>query len=215
MNIRPVLRRPALHRCRLSRVPAPVVALAIALTLLAATLPAAAAEVPPPPELGDSPYGVNIHAPSGAHLRQLLDEVQAAGIGWVRIDFIWALVQPQRGTFDWSLYDEIVAEARARGIEVLAILAYTPGWATDGDAFNGVPRDVEDWRTFSRRAAERYRGRIAAWEHWNEPNLPQFWPAAAPIPRPDPRAGGARGPRRGSGRRGRRPRPRPSRLRRP
>ena len=175
MNIRRVLRRPARHGFRPSRALVLAGGLAVALMLLAAALPAAAAPVPPPPKLGDSPYGVNIHAPSGAHLRHLLDEAQAAGIGWVRIDFIWAVVQPQRGTFDWSLYDEIVDEARSRGIEVLAILAYTPGWATDGDAFNGVPRDVEDWRTFCRRAAERYRGRIAAWEIWNEPNLPQFW----------------------------------------
>ena len=43
-----------------------------------------------------SPFGVNIHQPQGAELERLLDQAQAAGIGWVRIDFVWAYVDVPR-----------------------------------------------------------------------------------------------------------------------
>jgi hypothetical protein len=122
-----------------------------------------------------SSFGVNAHVPAGAQLAPQLDRVQQAGIGWIRIDFIWAVVEPQRGVFDWKLYDALVAAAQQRGLSILAILAYTPQWATDGPEVTGVPRDAADWQDFCARAAKRYRGKIGAWEVWNEPDLPKFW----------------------------------------
>lgn len=119
--------------------------------------------------------GVNIHAPLGLHLEGLLDAVETAHVGWVRIDFVWAWVQPQPNTWSWGRYDVLVEAARARGLEVLGVIAYSPPWATDGAPVSGVPRNAQDWARFCRAAAARYRGRIAAWEVWNEPNLPQFW----------------------------------------
>lgn len=152
-----------------------------------------------------SPFGINLHAPAGEHLRFLLDQAVAAGTGWVRIDLVWAAVEPEPGVESWRVYDDLVAEARARDLEVLAILAYTPAWATDGPALSGVPRRVSDWSDFCYRAASRYRDGITHWEIWNEPNLTRFWagsrtayidrilvPAARAIraAHPDARVGG-------------------------
>lgn len=122
-----------------------------------------------------SSYGVNIHAPQGAELAAELDRVKAAGLGWVRIDFIWAAIEPQKGRYNWKGYDQIAAAAKARGLQVYATLAYTPAWATDGPEITGVPRNPDDWRRICFRAAKRYRGRINSWGMWNEPNLPRFW----------------------------------------
>lgn len=122
----------------------------------------------------DSPFGINIHAPQGAELETLLDRAQAAGIGWVRIDFVWAYVESSRDRFDWHGYDVIAAEARERGLEVFATLAYTPGWATSGPEWTGVP-DAAEWSDFCFRAARRYKGQIRYWGLWNEANLPKFW----------------------------------------
>jgi hypothetical protein len=122
-----------------------------------------------------SPYGVNIHAPQGEELTFLLNQVKAAGIGWVRIDFVWAYVETSRGAYDWSVYDAIAAAAQARGIEVFATLDYTPAWATHGPELTGVPDDPQTWIDFCFRAAQRYRGKIRYWGMWNEPNLAQFW----------------------------------------
>lgn len=126
-------------------------------------------------ESSSSPYGINIHAPGGAELEFLLDKVEAAGIGWVRIDFVWALVELQDDVYDWTLYDDIVAAAQARRLQILAIIAYTPDWATDGPPISGVPRSVADWEEFCFLAAARYAQTIHSWEVWNEPNLDHFW----------------------------------------
>jgi hypothetical protein len=122
-----------------------------------------------------SPYGINIHAPQGAELQLLLDRAQSAGLGWVRIDFIWAYVEPRQGVFDWSVYDNIVAAAQAHGLQIYATLAYTPAWATHGQEFYGVPDNPTDWADVCFRAARHFAGSIQYWGMWNEPNLAQFW----------------------------------------
>ena len=121
-----------------------------------------------------SPYGVNVHAPTGADLTAKLDRVRAAGIGWIRVDFLWPAIEAEPGVFDWSAYDEIAAAASARHLGVLATVLFTPDWATSAPSWTGVP-DVAAWTDFCRRAAERYRGKIDHWEIWNEPNLSEFW----------------------------------------
>ncbi|MDX1631503.1 MAG: cellulase family glycosylhydrolase, partial [Thermoanaerobaculia bacterium] len=123
----------------------------------------------------ESPWGINVHAPEEERLRLLFDSTAAAGIDWVRIDFVWAVVEPKPGLVDWTVYDEIVTAARARGLRVLALIGYTPAWATDGSRISGVPRRVHRWSDFCYRAARRYRDDILHWEVWNEPNLPRFW----------------------------------------
>ena len=126
-------------------------------------------------ERASSPFGINIHLPYGHALSPLLESVEEAGIGWVRIDVAWPEIEPTPGDYDWTRVDALVAEARARGLEILGILAYTPAWATDGPAGSGEPRDVGDWTRFCSTAAARYAGAIDVWEIWNEPNLPRFW----------------------------------------
>ncbi len=121
------------------------------------------------------PYGLNVHAPSGAELDEVFDAAHDAGLGWVRVDFIWAWIEPQQDHFSWSVYDAIVDAASARGLSVLAILAYSPQWATDGPELSGVPRSADDWRDFCSHVAARYRGRVERFELWNEPNQDAFW----------------------------------------
>lgn len=122
-----------------------------------------------------SPYGLNVHAPQRQDLVFLFDKVKDAGIGWVRIDFVWALIEREPGVSRWRAYDNIVRIARQHDLEILALIAYTPSWATDGPEIAGVPRDFGDWTDFCREAARRYRRDIFHWEIWNEPNLPAFW----------------------------------------
>ncbi len=118
-----------------------------------------------------TPFGVNAHIPGAA----VLDEAEAVGIEWVRMDFRWDLLEPIRGRYDWSLYDPVVDAARARGLRVYATLQATPAWATRGAPGAGVPEDPADWDDFCYEVAAHFRGRVSAWGIWNEPNLPGFW----------------------------------------
>jgi hypothetical protein len=122
-----------------------------------------------------SPYGINAHAPQGADLPVLLNRVQTAGIGWIRVDFVWAWIEPAQDSFNWAPYDAIVAAADARGIHIFATIGHTPAWATAGVEGTGVPRSAADFYDVCFRAAQRYRDSIHYWGMWNEPNLSQFW----------------------------------------
>ncbi|HEX7182120.1 MAG TPA: NBR1-Ig-like domain-containing protein, partial [Thermoanaerobaculia bacterium] len=152
-----------------SKTPPPlfVLAVLVVLAVLAPAAPVQAAEA--------SPFGIDIHAPTGEELTFLLDRIDEAGIGWVRIDFLWTWIQPAPDVWDWTVYDAIVAAARARGIEIYASLGETPDWATSGTPLIGVPDDPDRWADFCARAARRYRGSIRYWGLWNEPNLDHFW----------------------------------------
>ena len=99
------------------------------------------------------------------------DRVRAAQLGWVRLTVRWSAVNPAPGVWQLAELDREVAAARARGIEVLALLSQTPAWAGGGAHGTVPPTDLERWRDFVERIARRYRGRIAAYEIWNEPDV--------------------------------------------
>ncbi|MBO0681408.1 cellulase family glycosylhydrolase [Mycolicibacterium sp. S2-37] len=122
-----------------------------------------------------------------ATIARQFDLMADMGVRWVRFDIEWSLIQSEPGTFDWTSTDTIVDEARAHGMNPLAVLAFTPGWAVtaqglaESDARHARPDQLSDYATFARIAAERYAPRgVRSWEIWNEPNLGLFWP-----PRPD------------------------------
>jgi len=50
-----------------------------------------------------------------------------------------------------------------------------PGWTHPGDNNTRNPQDLRDVYRFTKRVAEHYKGRVAAWEVWNEPDI-GFWP---------------------------------------
>lgn len=106
-----------------------------------------------------------------------LDKFVQAGISWIRLDIGWASVEYRgRGVYeDWFLsrIDAVLDAARARGIKVMAILWSTPPWAGGGPT-NAVPA-AADYASIARFMATRFRGKVAAWEVWNEPNLSSFW----------------------------------------
>ncbi|MEO7096058.1 MAG: MYXO-CTERM sorting domain-containing protein, partial [Polyangiales bacterium] len=87
--------------------------------------------------------------------------------------------QPTEGTYDWALFDTIIDNARSRGLTVLAVLAYTPKWASAGDVDgkrndNDVPR-AGAYEAFVTAAVTRYASKVTYWEIWNEPNLGEFF----------------------------------------
>jgi hypothetical protein len=121
-----------------------------------------------------SPYGINAHTPLGTEVNPLLNEVQACGLGWVRVDFNWDEVETSQNSFSWGAHDTIVAAADARGLSIFLTIAYTPAWATSGTPRVGVPNNPADYYDICFRTAQRYSS-IRHFGLWNEPNLSAFW----------------------------------------
>jgi MYXO-CTERM domain-containing protein len=108
-----------------------------------------------------------------------LDATRDAGLRWVRIDLNWYDAQPSSGAPDFTLFDGIVDGATARGLSVLAVLAYTPAWASAGDTKGDGPiNDVPvagAYAAFASAAATHFAGKVTHYELWNEPNLGLFF----------------------------------------
>jgi hypothetical protein len=131
---------------------------------------------------GFSPGGLFVWQ-SADDLNADLDAIAASGARWVRMDLGWASVEEHPGAYRWSAYDRAVDAARARGIDVLFILAYAPSWATGcagTDKCMPTADNVPAFGAFAGAAALHFRGRVAAYEVLNEPN--QKWSARTPDP---------------------------------
>ena len=76
------------------------------------------------------------------------------------------------------LYDTLVAQANARNLFVLASIASSPPWAAAANSGStpwARPRSATEYADFCALVATRYKGRIDAYEIWNEPNGKLFF----------------------------------------
>jgi polysaccharide biosynthesis protein PslG len=115
-----------------------------------------------------------------------LELLHAAGVTWIRQELPWeqiepvakgATTDPNFGGSTWTKFDDIVDRASALGMHVLLRLDTSPRWALQTGAPDGLapPTDYADYFDFVGQVAARYRGRVAAYQVWNEPNLNSEW----------------------------------------
>ena len=157
---------------------------------LTPTPPPTPARLYPLPRLASPEYGIQAFLwwqtdnKTGARDADL---VAGLGFGWLKQQFSWRNISGSRGGYDWFRPDGVVALAEARGLKILARLDGTPFWAVDDPALldhvvDTPPNDPALFAEFCGALAERYAGRIAAYEVWNEPNLTREWGNQPPDP---------------------------------
>lgn len=128
-------------------------------------------------------FGVTINSATGA--------MPAFRVGAVRFwdgGTRWSETERQRGEFDWTTLDRLVGGAEKAGLPPLFVFGSTPRWASpDGqagpypDGTSAPPTDLADWDLFVRAVAERYRGRIEAYELWVLANDRRFYTGSVEI----------------------------------
>ena len=180
--------------------------LPLLLVVLLAGCTAAAPETTPTPPptataapadlLGDEPVVMSFPSPDyGMHvfmwwkpdtaLRDL-GLVQEMGFTWVKQKFPWREIEGiEKGQYDWYRSDYIVEETEKAGLKLLVRLDQQPYWSEPADnqwQENGPPGDMADFADFCGAVAARYRGRIGAYQVWNEPNLSREWGNRPPDP---------------------------------
>jgi hypothetical protein len=155
----------------------------------------------PPSSVPSAPFfGIvaeDVLAGDAAYRRRMLARQHAAGVRLVRQTFHWDRIERAPGRYDFSEYDAYVTAVSRAGMDVLPILFTPPGFRAAGGPARGTypPDDPEDMGVFAARLVRRYgpdgafwaanpdvpKHPIRAWQVWNEPNLPVYWPSG-----PDP-----------------------------
>lgn len=99
------------------------------------------------------------------------------GARHLRCAFSWNGIEKSQGKYDWTFWDTLVDEAQKAGIELIPYVGYTPEWAAvkPEEFWRQRPRDPAVYADFMYRIVSRYKGRIKAWEIWNEPDNREYW----------------------------------------
>jgi GH35 family endo-1,4-beta-xylanase len=145
----------------------------------AATTPKPAATKPPAPlpdprtdpikgpNIG---YGMNVWLYNHEQNDRVLGLVRDAGFGWVRQWVSWAEHEPERGKMRFGELDPIVDAALRNKVKLALVVLRGPTWASRDGKF-GMPTNPADYATFIKAMAARYKGKVSAYEIWNEQNL--------------------------------------------
>lgn len=153
----------------------------------------ASTQTPPPTEepagrYFDSPeYGIQAFMFWKPDIAQRdLRLIKEMGFSWVKQGFAWRDIEPFEGAEpDWWKPDQVVDQVEAAGLQLLVRLDRQPFWSQEEEEpplENAPPADPEEFGRFCGAMAERYQGRIAAYQVWNEPNLSREWGGEPPDP---------------------------------
>lgn len=139
-----------------------------------------------------NPYGVNTFLQNEVEPQkreEAMRLISEAGITWIRQEFTWEDIEIHgKGDFEdrrhepyqsaWAKYDQIVDLAETYDINIMARLSNPPVWTralTDTVGAFAPPDNLADYGDFAEAVAHRYKGRIPAYQIWNEPNIYPEW----------------------------------------
>jgi hypothetical protein len=118
-------------------------------------------------------YGIQAHALDATEYTMSL--INDLGMGWIKQQVRWEHVERSAGSYQWGDPDRIADAAGQAGLKVLFSVVAAPDWARPGKEGSGPPDDPGDFARFMSAMATRYRGRVQAYEIWNEQNLEREW----------------------------------------
>jgi hypothetical protein len=107
----------------------------------------------------------------------------ALGTHWVRMFATWPDLEPAPGVFatNWLNYYEQTFRSLPRGTKVLVDVVGTPSWETGSSNEHTPPANPNDYAAFVGSLAQRWAGKVSAFEIWNEEDSPTWW-TGAPNP---------------------------------
>jgi polysaccharide biosynthesis protein PslG len=96
--------------------------------------------------------------------------VEDAGFNWVRFQIHWSEIQREPDWYDPVHLDRILENYEGDDIRVMVSVVGAPEWALDPEG-EQLLADFETFVGFMAYLANRYQGRVDAWEIWNEQNM--------------------------------------------
>ena len=108
------------------------------------------------------------------------------GVKWIKLQFAWDQLEPQRGALSETFYTYriLVQRANQKGFKVMISVAKAPDWARATQEEDGPPVNPQDLAAFLVRIMSEVRvdlygnSYFSAIEVWNEPNLRREWNGA-------------------------------------
>jgi LysM repeat protein len=121
-------------------------------------------------------YGVQVHAPGGD--QRAIDMTKGMGFNWLKQQIEWHRYEGSKGSYSFGELDGLVNQANAAGINVLFSVVKAPDWARSPQSDRSVagpPANPQDMADFLGAMAAHFKGRVKAYEVWNEQNLHYEW----------------------------------------
>ncbi|HET6510488.1 MAG TPA: hypothetical protein VFG42_27075 [Baekduia sp.] len=123
-----------------------------------------------------------------AKREEAFKEIDSLGAHALRIVLYWKDVAPDADSrikpkldmtdpsvYDWSKYQPVLDEAKARGWTVqVTASGPVPTWATNGARDNVTRPSPNEFRMFMTALSEHFGDEVSRWSIWNEPNHPKF-----------------------------------------
>lgn len=106
---------------------------------------------------------------TGATAREL-------GVKWAKVVLDWGQAQPTAAEINANYLALLDAQLNElTGVNILLTVTRAPDWARAVNAEDGPPTDYATYYAFLSTVAQRYRGRVAAYEIWERPNVRREW----------------------------------------
>jgi polysaccharide biosynthesis protein PslG len=138
----------------------------------------------PAPSITPSPTSTPVPKPSigvqgqfiGPDGDKGIEQVANLGVGWIKQQIDWNSIEYARGLYRWDEIDHLVRQAQQYHLKILFSVARAPGFSRpEPIEEDGPPSDFSIFHDFMNALASRYKGRVVAYELWNEPNLAREW----------------------------------------
>lgn len=122
-------------------------------------------------------YGIQAHFINQDH-GSIINAIKGLGFNWTKQQIRWEFREPSKGQIQWGEMDRLVESCNAAGINLLFSVVTAPEWARPAGtdlSVSGPPANPQDYADFVGALAARYKGRVKAYEIWNEQNLWYEW----------------------------------------
>ncbi|HUP27724.1 MAG TPA: hypothetical protein VM409_04755 [Chloroflexia bacterium] len=97
-------------------------------------------------------------------------KAREAGFTWLRQQVAWEDLQGVNRLFAWGELDNVVESAARNKNKIVLSVAKSPRWASP-KTLRGMPDNPADFGNLMYMMARRYKGKVRAYEVWNEQNL--------------------------------------------
>ncbi len=129
---------------------------------------------PERPQSDQMAYGFNIawraDEDGGQFNEYTRQAVDTAGFNWVKFQVHWSEIQREPDWWDPAPVDRMMEIYEGTDTRIMISVVGAPDWARDPEG-EQLLADFEPFVGFMSFMADRYRGRVDAWEIWNEQNM--------------------------------------------